>query len=142
MDRLFGFPDDFRLKKGWEFDRVFRTGRRVKGELVRLLFLDTGDGPPRLGAAVGKRQGSSVRRNRGRRILREAFRHCRPWLKEGVWIVAMLRTVGLSAGAREIYTDLVHLLEAEGLLKPGFPKLFPTQGEKNGEKVFTRGPRP
>lgn len=139
MDRLFGFPADFRLKKGWEFDRVFRTGRRVKGELVRLLFLDTGEGPPRLGAAVGKRQGASVVRNRGRRILREAFRNCRPWLKEGIWIVAMLRSAGLCAGAGEIYEDLVRLLEREGLLRPGFPTHFPPNGKTNDEKIGAGG---
>lgn len=129
MDHPFRFPASLRLKKGWEFDLVFRTGRRVKGELVRLLFLGVGDGPPRLGAAVGKRQGSSVARNRGRRILREAFRVLHPWMKDGVWIVAMLRSAGLKAGTREIYTDMVALLRKEELLKPGFPPVFPPGGE-------------
>lgn len=125
MDRPFRFPANLRLKKGWEFDLVFRTGRRVKGELVRLLFLDTGEGPPRLGAAVGKRQGNSVVRSRGRRILREAFRVARPWMKDGIWVVAMLRTAGLQAGSGEVYADMVALLSKEGLIRAGFPPVFP-----------------
>jgi len=124
MGHPFRFPASLRLKKGWEFDLVFRTGRRVKGELVRLLFLDTGEGPFRLGVAVGKRQGTSVVRNRGRRILREAFRHCRPWMKDGIWIVAMLRTAGLDSGPREVYADLAALLAREGMLSPGVPLTF------------------
>ena len=32
----FGFSRALRLKRGWEFDLVFRTGRRAHGELVRL----------------------------------------------------------------------------------------------------------
>jgi ribonuclease P protein component len=129
MGHPFRFPASLRLKKGWEFDLVFRTGRRVKGELVRLLFLDAGEGFPRLGAAVGKRQGSSVVRSRGRRVLREAFRVCRPWMKDGVWVVAMLRSSGLKAGAGEIYADMVTLLTKEGLLVPGYPPVFPRNGE-------------
>ncbi len=132
MDHPFRFPASLRLKKGWEFDLVFRTGRRVKGELVRLLFLDAGEGPPKLGAAVGKRQGSSVVRSRGRRILREAFRVCRPWMKDGVWIVAMLRSAGLKAGTGEIYADMVALLKKEEILKPGFPPVFPSDREASG----------
>ncbi|MFA0889304.1 MAG: ribonuclease P protein component [Synergistales bacterium] len=128
MDHPFRFPANFRLKKGWEFDLVFRTGRRVKGELVRLLFLDTGEGVPRLGAAVGKRQGSSVVRSRGRRVLREAFRVCRPWVRDGIWIVAMLRSAGLESGTNEIYAELVRLLGREGFLSSGYPQVFPRSG--------------
>lgn len=129
MSRPLRFPANFRLKKGWEFDLVFRTSRRVKGELVRLLFVETSEGLPRLGVAVGKRQGPSVVRNRGRRVLREAFRHCRPWVRNGVWIVAMLRTSGLEAKAGEIYEEMARLLDREGLLTEGIPVFFP-QGEE------------
>lgn len=132
MDHPFRFPASLRLKKGWEFDLVFRTGRRVKGELVRLLFLDTGDGFPRLGTAVGKRQGGAVVRSRGRRVLREAFRVCRPWMKDGIWLVAMLRSAGLEAGTEEIYADMVTLLRKEQILRPGFPEVFPSGGGRSG----------
>jgi len=93
------------------------------------LFLDAGEGLPRLGAAIGKRQGSSVVRSRGRRTLREAFRVCRPWMKDGIWIVAMLRSAGLRAGTGEIYADMVALLKKEELLRPGFPPVFSSGGE-------------
>lgn len=95
---------------------------------MRLLFLETGEGPPRLGAAVGKRQGSSVVRSRGRRVLREAFRACRPWVKEGLWIVAMLRSAGLESRTNEVYAELVRLLDKEGFLKPGYPYPFQRSG--------------
>ncbi|MBQ2617254.1 MAG: ribonuclease P protein component, partial [Synergistaceae bacterium] len=32
-------PRISRLRKGWEFDQIFRTGTRLNGELVRILYL-------------------------------------------------------------------------------------------------------
>ncbi len=71
-----------------------------------MLFLEAPDGRTRVGFAVGKRQGKSHERNRGRRILKEGFRRLLPWMKAGVWVVASLRTGGMNAGAREVYYDL------------------------------------
>ena len=106
------------LKRGWEFDLVFRTGLRVQGELVRLLFLRTdGTSPgPRVGYAVGKRQGKAHLRNRGRRILREAFRRLAPWIAADVTMVLSLKDRGLNAKAPEVFRDLAALMSKRGLL--------------------------
>jgi hypothetical protein len=53
-------------------------------------------------------------------------------MKDGVWIVAMLRSAGLKAGTGEIYADMVALLKKEEILKPGFPPVFPSGGEASG----------
>ena len=110
------------LKKGWEFDLVFRTGLRAQGELVRLLLLrGTEDarkpgGVVRVGYAVGKRQGKAHVRNRGRRILKEAFRRLAPWVAPDVTLVLSLKDRGLGARASEIFYDLAALLKKRGLL--------------------------
>ena len=105
------------LKKGWEFDLIFRTGLRVQGELVRLLFLrETGRGL-RVGYAVGKRQGKAHVRNRGRRVLREAFRHIAPWIVPDVSLVFSLKDRGLDARATAVFQDMVRLLKRHGLLR-------------------------
>ena len=51
----FGFSSAKRLKSGWQFDLVFRTGRRETGALVRLLFLTKAKGPALAGVTVGKK---------------------------------------------------------------------------------------
>ena len=107
------------LKKGWEFDLVFRTGIRIQGELVRLLLsrnVQAGEGGLRVGYAVGKRQGKAHVRNRGRRILREAFRRLAPWISEDVTLVLSLKDRGLNAKATEVCHDLANLLKRKGLL--------------------------
>jgi len=88
---------------------------------VRLLFLEAPDGRTRVGFAVGKRQGKSHERNRGRRILKEGFRRLLPWMKEGVWLVASLRNSGMTAGAGEVYYDLARVLAGRGMMVAGWP---------------------
>ena len=114
------------IKKRWEFDLIFRTGLRAQGELVRLLFLkETGTQPPpiggRIGYAVGKRQGKAHARNRGKRVLREAFRRLSPWVSPSVTVVASLKDKALRSKSSEVYYDMARVLGKNGLLKPDWP---------------------
>jgi ribonuclease P protein component len=116
-------PDDgLTIRKGWEFDLIFRTGLRVQGELVRLLFLRNADqAGARAGYAVGKKQGKAHVRNRGKRVLREAFRRLRPWVSPGVTVVVSLKDKALLSKAQEIYRDMARVLLRNGLLVPDWP---------------------
>ncbi|MDR1376440.1 MAG: ribonuclease P protein component [Synergistaceae bacterium] len=118
-------PDNgLTIRKGWEFDLIFRTGLRVQGELVRLLFLkktESLDGGPCAGYVVGKRQGKAHVRNRGKRVLREAFRRLRPWTSSGTMIVFSLKNNALDRKASEIYYDMARVLRRSGLLTPSWP---------------------
>jgi len=72
MDCRFRPFEHVRLKR--EFDRVFQEGRAFELREIMRPRLPNGLGHPRLGLCVGKRHGNAVRRNRIKRLLREAYR--------------------------------------------------------------------
>lgn len=119
----FGFSSAHKLKRGWQFDIVFRTGRRETGELVRLFFLERASDPTMIGVTVGKKIANAPQRARGRRMLRESFRKLLPWMKDGVWIVGSLRKKALSLSAKDVYMDIAPMLKRRGLLKEEWPGL-------------------
>jgi ribonuclease P protein component len=67
------YPKTARLRRARDFQAVRTRGRRVAGReaLVRVLATEAG---PRLGVAAPRAYGGAVRRNRFRRLVREAFR--------------------------------------------------------------------
>lgn len=119
----FGFSSAVRLKRGWQFDLVFRTGRRETGELVRLFFLDRPNDETLIGVTVGQKIANAAKRTRGRRIIRESFRRLLPWMKDGIWIVGSLRENALGLSARDVYMDIGRSMKRRGLMKPGWTGL-------------------
>ena len=110
-------PRVLKLRKGWEFRAIFRTGTRTNGELVRLLFVrdDADTSTIKYGVAVGKKQGKAHVRVRGRRILREAFRHLSDKLIPGISMVLSLKNEGLSAKTQDIQRDLERIFRRKKL---------------------------
>ena len=113
----FSYASSLRLKKRWEFDAVFRTGRQQRGELVRMYFLPADEAGTRFGVAVGKKVANAVMRARGRRMLRESLRRLAPWVKGGHWIVLSLRERALQLKAHDVYADAAKVLARSGLLE-------------------------
>ena len=109
--------DIVRLRKGWEFDLIFRTGVRINGYLVRLLYLKNDDEKIiKFGCAVGKKLAKAHARNRGKRILREAFRQFSGKLIPGLIIVLNLKEKGLDAKTQDITAELEKLFRRNKLL--------------------------
>ena len=117
----FGFSSAVRLRHGWQFDLVFRTGRRETGELVRLLFVERLGDPVLVGVTVGKKTANAAKRTKGRRMMREAFRRLLPWIRDGVWIIASLREKALERSSVDIYMDIAHSLKRRGLMRQDWP---------------------
>lgn len=64
-----------RLRSQRHFRRVYQRGRRAAGAWMTVVVLPTPSGVgARLGVSVGKDHGGAVRRNKLKRLLREAFR--------------------------------------------------------------------
>lgn len=117
----FGFSSAVRLRHAWQFDLVFRTGRRETSELVRLLFVERPGEPCLVGVTVGRKTANASRRTRGRRMMREAFRRLLPWMRDGVWIIASLREKALEKSSIEVYLDIARSLKRRGLLRKDWP---------------------
>lgn len=75
--RTVGLKKQAILRGRGAFQRVFEDGRRLDGRLVGCIYavLPATRGAVRAGFVVSSRYLNAVRRNRVRRLLREAFRH-------------------------------------------------------------------
>ena len=75
--RRYTLPRHHRLGGRDAFRRVYDAGTRAsRGPLTGYVVLNA-LGHPRLGLSVSRRVGTSARRNRIKRLLREAYRHLR-----------------------------------------------------------------
>jgi len=81
MRRTLGKSD--RIKRRQDFSRVFRAGAAASDALITLHAAANDLDRCRLGVGVSTRHGGAVRRNRIRRLCREAFRTCRADLPAG-----------------------------------------------------------
>ncbi|MGD9855041.1 MAG: ribonuclease P protein component [Planctomycetaceae bacterium] len=74
MSTDFSFPKSKRLRRAADFDRVYARKARA-GDPALLIFADSNpEGETRIGLSVSKKHGNAVRRQRIKRLLREAFR--------------------------------------------------------------------
>lgn len=111
----FGLPRTARLRSQREFRRVYGRGTRAHGKLLIVVALRTRGGH-RLGLAVSRENGTAVRRNKLKRVLREAFRLERPTLAGAFDLVLIPRPREgklLLAEARHELVQLVARLAAE-----------------------------
>lgn len=87
-------PGRLRLKTARDFRDAYRRGARASADWVSVVvFRRRGDAQlgPRLGVSVSKDHGGAVRRNKIKRLLREAFRLERHRLPADVDVVLIPR---------------------------------------------------
>ena len=71
------YPREARLLRRAQFLRVLRSGRVYPGRECVVRILENDVGAARLGLTSPRQYGKAVRRNRFRRLVREAFRSIR-----------------------------------------------------------------
>ncbi|MBU0961363.1 MAG: ribonuclease P protein component [Proteobacteria bacterium] len=70
----FKLPKTALLRKGREFEKVYRQGKRYSGKGFSLIFCSNELGHNRIGISVHRKLKGAVKRNRIKRIVRESFR--------------------------------------------------------------------
>ncbi|MEX0701326.1 MAG: ribonuclease P protein component [Planctomycetales bacterium] len=89
--KRFGRPPQTRLRSSVEFARIYDAKQKA-GDGHLLVFAARNElGLARCGVSVSKKHGGAVRRNRLKRLLREAFRLERPELPAGLDLVLIPR---------------------------------------------------
>lgn len=81
------FPKAYRLTARREFIAVYEKGRRSGSTSIVMFGLPNQVGHCRLGITATRKVGSSVQRNRIKRILRDVFRRHRAELSPGLDLV-------------------------------------------------------
>ena len=103
-------PCDYRLKKEKDFNLVFNKGKRLFSSDLTLIYLEQKE--LKVGFAVGKKHGGSVKRNRIKRLLRESFRSFSLDLRQNFFFVFIPKVA-------EEYTLEKFTLEMEKLFIKG-----------------------
>jgi ribonuclease P protein component len=104
-----GLPKSQILKTREEFQTLFDHGTRIKGQTVTLLYryADT----TKIGFAVQKSAGGSVKRNKIKRIMRHLWRTHRSSLSQPVHIVLIGKPVMLKTPFESMETELDRLFK-------------------------------
>jgi len=85
------FSRELRIRRANDFRRVYSRRCAVSDDVLVIHGCPNDLPHPRLGLAVSKKVGSAVRRNRWKRLIREAFRLTRRQLPVGVDLVVSPR---------------------------------------------------
>jgi len=103
----FAFPRERRLRARRDFVAAQQSGRRVHTAHF-VLVVASGPEPTalsRLGVTVTKKVGTAVRRNRVKRLVREAFRLCPELLPTGVDLVVIAKEGAPELGLAQVQAE-------------------------------------
>jgi len=105
-----------RLKKNWDFKRVYRYGRTVVSRNIVLYYCPNGLKFNRIGFSISKKVGKSVVRNKIKRIYREAFIRVENQLVKGYDFVIIARKPAVNVSFQEAFKELYNFCRKGQLL--------------------------
>ena len=118
----FRFLREERLKKRDEIKKVFNCGKSVGCRGAKLFVLKNGLPLNRVCFTLSRGFASAVKRNRAKRLGREAYRALRPSLARGYDLVLLVYPEDASAGLANRAGQLRYLFSKAGLTNAGLEK--------------------
>jgi ribonuclease P protein component len=106
----FRFLPRYRLRSPADFERVYARRAFASDDTLVAHACENGLAHPRLGLSVSRKVGNAVRRNRWKRVLREAFRLSRERLPAGIDLVLRPKP-GATPNTRALCASLPRLAE-------------------------------
>lgn len=105
-----------RLQWSWEFRKIREQGKRISvGCLVLNWFFRGDDKPARLGVIATRKIGGAVKRNRAKRLLREAFRLWQHHLKPGYDLVLITKKGIEHMSLEQVQKDFIEAIQQAGI---------------------------
>lgn len=101
----------FRLKKKYQFNYVYRVGKSVGGKLMVLYYCPSKNLNVKVGISVSKKLGHAVVRNRIKRRLREAIYPHLSNLKPNFNVIVIAKNAIAEASFDAIKSELNYLLK-------------------------------
>ncbi len=115
---------------GKDFARVYREGSRAKAALMTVAVRENGLDVTRMGLSVGKRcWKSAVKRNRVRRVFREAFRLTLPELPVGLDVVLISSTPRIRPSLDETQREM------RAMIAKALRRFREKSGAQSGERA-------
>ncbi len=141
--RRYTFPAHLRLKRAAEFERCFAHKASTADEVLIVYGYPSQLPYPRLGCVVSRKWGKAVRRNRLKRLLREAFRLSQHELPAGIDYVVLPRLTAEVPSLEAIRRSLMRLARRLARrLAEAAPSSFPQKPPAQQKSPPTQTPTP
>ena len=105
----------YRLKKKYQFNYVYRVGKSCHGKFLLLVYSPSKNQNVKIGISVSKKVGNSVKRNRARRLLREAISPFLSKINPNFNLIIVAKQSIEGKKLIDVYKDLEQTIEKAGL---------------------------
>lgn len=107
-----------RITEEYEYKAVIRKGQPLPGKAFKVYLLLGPNLQRKVGFIAGKRVGSACKRNRAKRVLREAYRRLKPLIEpRGFNIVFVARSRAAHLSTDEVAAEMTELFKRCDLLR-------------------------